>query len=93
MRIYRVREDTGEVFHPQVNQDGYYVLAYPGVNPRGLQMGANKVFVRTLEEVAARVRQGFHLWMDGQDTGFPALITPANVRIATSAGSSDKTAA
>ena len=87
MRIYRVREDTGEVFHPKVNQDGYYVLAYPGVNTKGLQMGANKVFVRTLEEVAARVRQGFHLWMDGEDTDFPALITPAHVRIEASAGS------
>ena len=90
MRIYRVREDTGEVFRPQVNQDGYYVMAYPGVANK-LNKGANKMYVRTLDAVAVRVRQEFHLWMDGEDTGSPALITPANVRIEGSTEPSGKT--
>ena len=79
MLVYRVREDTGEIYHPAVRRDGRFQLADP-------QFGSKKhhrkhaVFADTIGEVMALVRErGFSLWMKGEKTKQRNLISPDQI--------------
>lgn len=75
----RIKKDTGELFLPHKNGDGYSTLADPRFGNQK-HHSKNQVKVRTLEEAKALVKQGFHLRMRGVKTGQINLIKPEDIK-------------
>ena len=79
-RFVRTRPDTGELFVEHRYRDGLFRLGNPALGNKKHHKG-NQVAVRTEEEVARLVTEGYWLRMKGQDTGAVSLIPPCQIRL------------
>jgi hypothetical protein len=78
MEIFRIRPN-GERYEPYRNKAGYYVMADPK-NGRVKHHAKHEVLVQDLTEFQKRIiRDGFHLWMKGQDTGLQSLTSSRSI--------------